>query len=160
MAQSCSVTPDVLLKRQRRGSAGDARKLLLWAAKTYCVGRFSLEEIGRRLGGITHSAITRAHQDIETRRTLVPAVRERVQALIWAIEASTGSFVDDPWMEMYCRLQAHYQQYGHAHIPRHYPPDIALGAWVHRQRLARAGLAHTAQPLTPRQISARHSSVT
>ncbi len=152
VASSYGIASDVLLTRHRSGPLGEARHVLFWAAVTYAAGRLSRLEIGRQFGGIGSTAVSHGFAYIEARRDAPGPLRDRLDALIAQLDAVAGHPARDPWLEMYQRLAAYYQRYGHTLIPHEYPPDLALGAWVHRQRLVRAGKAHNAKPLTQRQI--------
>jgi len=152
VANSYAMPPDWLLARHRGGPLSEARHVLLWAAATYAASRLSLQEIGRQLGGLSCAAVSQAFHAIESQRATSPALNDRLAAITAQLEVDHGQIPHDPWLEMYQRLAAYHKTYGHTLIPREYPPDLALGAWVHRQRLVRAGKAHNAQPLSQHQI--------
>jgi hypothetical protein len=60
-----AVEPEMITRSRAHGSAREARRVLLWAAAKWCRGKLSLTEIGRRLGGVSHTAVRRARDRVE-----------------------------------------------------------------------------------------------
>jgi len=126
----------------------EARKVLLWAAATSCIARLSMQEIGRRCGGINGASVNHAKRNVNQQRKNNRMLFKHTQAIINRLNCSFS----DPWMEMYTRLTAYHKKFKHCLVPENYTPDICLGVWVKQQRLVRKGKAHNSSPLTVEQI--------
>ncbi|NLF39807.1 hypothetical protein GX586_10200 [bacterium] len=136
-----------------------ARRVALWAASRYSSGLMSLEEIGRRMGGVGGSMVSNARGRVDAdivrgapdgRRALAVAARLRPGP---STPLALSSEADQDWIDMYQRLVAYHDRHGHAAVPPRFAADVRLGAWVERQRLVRSGEATNARPLTDRQIA-------
>jgi REP element-mobilizing transposase RayT len=83
VARHYDCDPEALLRRHRRG--GDARQVLLYLAATCCRGRYTLTEIGQRLGGLTVGGLCAGRYKLAQRlrrdRRLARAVRTVQQGL-------------------------------------------------------------------------------
>jgi hypothetical protein len=77
----------------------------------------------------------------------VKALRKMLDGVI-----ALPDIADRLWVEMYERLRVFHARAGHVLVPFDSSDDLALGAWVARQRLVRKGKACNALPLTQRQI--------
>ena len=54
---------------------------------------------------------------------------------LWSkIAVKLVQLAGDPWQDCFLRLQAYSIKYGNCCVPRFWPADPALGAWVHQQR--------------------------
>jgi len=157
VADEYGVTAAELLSARVKPALREARRVLLWAAARHCIGRFSIEEIGQRLGGVTHAAVGHARAKIEHDIALGKDAATHACAIARRLmpDDALGNVADadEEWLDLYRRLVAYHKKYGHAMISRNHPADLRLGAWAERQRLVRKGLAANATPLTDRQIA-------
>ena len=68
-----------LLKRYNRGNEG--RQVLLYLASVHCRGRYSLSQIGERLGQISVGALTRAREKMENRLKKEKKLEQQVKRI-------------------------------------------------------------------------------
>jgi REP element-mobilizing transposase RayT len=143
---------DILISRPVK-QYREARNMLLWIAATTCIGKVSIQEIGKRCGGITGSAVSKAIRRMDEKRKCNPMLYKRMQNILQDLNHKSLKSLTDPWMNMYCRLTAYHKRFGHCIVPINYSADTSLGAWVERQRLIRKGEALDTKPLTKTQIA-------
>jgi REP element-mobilizing transposase RayT len=143
---------DILISRPVK-QYREARNILLWIAATTCIGKVSIQEIGRRCGGITGSAVSKAIKRMDEKRKCNPILYKRMQNILQDLNHTAVKSLTDPWMNMYCRLTEYHERFGHCIVPINYSADSSLGAWVERQRLIRKGEALDTKPLTKTQIA-------
>jgi putative transposase len=67
---------DQLLRRHNRDC--EARQALLYLAATHCRGRYSLAELGKRLGPVSLSAVSNARTKMAERMTTDPDLKKRI----------------------------------------------------------------------------------
>jgi len=70
---------EVLLRRYNRGCEG--RQALLYLAATHCRGRYSLAELGEKLGPIGLAAVSNARRSMLRKMEDDPELKKRVLAL-------------------------------------------------------------------------------
>ncbi len=148
-----ALEPDAILCRHPIKANRTARRILLWTAALVCQSKYTLEEIGRQCGGIHSSGVIRARNSIDTDLSQNSPLKKQTQAILARLNRSDVIQANDPWMEMYHRLETYYKRYGHSNVPRKYLPDIRLGAWVARQRCVRKGTARNATQLDTQKIA-------
>lgn len=130
----------------------EARNVLLWSAANTCIGKLSMQEIGKRCGGITGGAVCKVKRRLEEKRKSNPLLYKRMHVILQNLNCKSVKFFTDPWMNMYHRLTEYHKRFGHCMVPINYSADTSLGAWVERQRHIRKGEARDAKPLTKTQI--------
>ena len=79
VAEEFGCSPKELLRRHSRNN--EARQVLLYLAATYCRGRYSLSELGQRLGPITVSGLGSAREAMKKRLRKSRPLRRHVHAL-------------------------------------------------------------------------------
>ena len=79
VAAAYAVAPASIVRRYRRGN--EARQVLLYLACRHCRGRYTLTELGERLGPITVGALSRAAVIMAERLRRDRALRSRVDPL-------------------------------------------------------------------------------
>ena len=82
--------PQDLLRRHRRGD--DARQVLLYLAATCCRGRYTLTEIGQRLGGLTVGGLCAGRYKLEQRLRRDRGLAAAVRAVQQGLTAERSSF--------------------------------------------------------------------
>jgi REP element-mobilizing transposase RayT len=155
VCEVCHADRESIMAAHRYGQTDDARRLLMWAAAKWCRGKMSLREIGRRLGGVTDSGVRNASRRIERQITQDSSIAKHAALLRHRLGGKEvlPEIHDRRWVNMYQRLVAFHEQYGHVRVPRDCTPDLALGAWVARQRLVKKGEACNMTKLSARQVS-------
>lgn len=68
-----------LLRRHNRDC--EARQALLYLAATHCRGRYSLTELGKRLGPVSLAAVSNARTKMAKRMTADPGLKKRISEL-------------------------------------------------------------------------------
>jgi putative transposase len=155
VCEVCGAEPEAIMAAHKRGQVDDARRLLMWSAAKWCRGKLSLAEIGKRLGGVTAGAVRWARRHVEDEICKDATIGERVEALRQKLDGELvvlPGIADREWVEMFERLRAFHERYGHVLVPRECAHDLALGAWVARQRMVRLRKACNAQELSEEQI--------
>jgi REP element-mobilizing transposase RayT len=79
VARQYDCQPADLLRRHRRGD--EARQVLLYLAAVCCHGRYSLTDLGQRLGGITVGAVCAGRYRLARRLAREQGLAARVRAL-------------------------------------------------------------------------------
>ena len=153
VAKVFGMPVEEILHQHRSGARATARRVLLWAAVSFSAGRTSRDELGKRLGGITGSALTHAYAHIERTRAKDTVFATRLDEVKHELKVRGYAPPEDDWIAMCERLVSYKQKYGHTLVPRGWSEDIELGSWVHRQRLVFHGKARNAAPLTADQIA-------
>jgi len=85
VAEAYACSPEDLLRPHSKGNEG--RQVLLYLASVYCRGRYSLSELGERLGPVSISGLGSARQIMKRRLRGCRELRERVAALEARISA-------------------------------------------------------------------------
>ncbi len=157
IAAVCSefyAAPEAVINPRPKRIWRDARRVLLWAAARYCIGKLSLQEIGGSLGGVSQAAVGHARDAVERAIAADRDVAPHALAVSHRLAfADAMPCADDEWREMYQRLVAFHEKYHHVNIRRDGIADKCLAAWVERQRMVRKGLAANAKPLASKQIA-------
>ena len=155
VAKEYGFEPAMIMKSRVTGTVREARRVLLWAAAELCSGSLSYQEIGRRFGNVSCSAVTHARDQVtrDIAKNLSISTHAATILDTLAPEALRCTGADDRWLEMYQRLTAYKARFKHCRVPVLHTPDLCLGAWVARQRLVRKGEAHNAKPLSEEQIT-------
>ena len=79
VAKTYDCPREDLLRRYNRGS--EPRQALLYLAATHCRGRYSLAELGEKLGPIGLAAVSNARRTMLLRMEGDPELKGRIQAL-------------------------------------------------------------------------------
>ena len=79
VARAYDAAEERLLRRHSRNNVG--RQVLLYLAYRHCRGRYSLTELGDRLGGVSRGAVTRAHEITTERLKHDRRLRTQVSAI-------------------------------------------------------------------------------
>lgn len=77
-----------LLRRHNRGF--EARQALLYLAATHCRGRYSLAELGKRLGPVSLAAVSNARTKMAKRMATDPQLKRRISGISSSLNCEIG----------------------------------------------------------------------